>query len=204
MLPVCHSGFEYKGFSADGRVCTARETFRPFQVSGCAARIVYKRVGHWFWGVRIIMADLHIEDFYRDVAKIFVRLYASFPRKMILYVEDICGPDEPDEFGLHNLRFQSCFSAMVWLAEHGHASFYATMREEGLDQVVLTERGFLLLSARSTEPFEETGRAAGISPSVLEDSLMNISQLRMALKDGSSIKLKHCVNYLLSQPPLAR
>jgi hypothetical protein len=155
-------------------------------------------------GPDIIVADLHIEDFYRDVARIFVRLYANFPRKMILYVEDICGPDEPDEFGLHNPRFQSCFSAMVWLAEHGHVNFYATIREEGLDQVVLTERGFLLLTTRSTEPFEETVRGAGISPSVVEESLTNISQLRMALKDGSSIKLRHCVSYLLSRPPLAR
>jgi hypothetical protein len=150
------------------------------------------------------VADLHIEDFYRDVARIFVRLYANFPRKMILYVEDICGPDEPDEFGLHHPRFQSGFSAMVWLAEHGYINFYATIREEALDQVVLSERGFLLLSTRSTDPFEETVRGGGISPSVLEESLSNISQLRLALKDGSSIKLKHCVSYLLSQPPLGR
>jgi len=53
------------------------------------------------------MADLHIEDFYRDVAKIFLQLYAVFPRKTILYVEDISGPDEPDEYGLHHPRFQA-------------------------------------------------------------------------------------------------
>ncbi len=146
------------------------------------------------------MADLHIEDFYRDVAKIFVRLYASFPRKMILYVEDISGPDQPDEFGLHHPRFQSCFSAMVWLAEQGYIAFYATIREEALDQVVLTERGFLLLSTRSTAPFDNLDKDENISPSVLEESQTNIAQLRLALKEGSSIKLKQCVSYLLSRP----
>ena len=148
------------------------------------------------------LADLHIEDFYRDVAKIFLTLYASFPRKSILYVEDISGPDEPDEFGLHNPRFQACFSAMVWLAEHGYINFYATIREEALDQVVLSERGFLLLSTRSTEPFSDTPSSAEVSPSVLEESLTNVAQLRKVLREGSSIKLRQCVSYLLSQTPV--
>ena len=63
------------------------------------------------------MADLHIDDFYRDSAMILLRLYTTFPRKTVLYVDDICGPDAPDEFGLHSERHQSCFSAMTWLAE---------------------------------------------------------------------------------------
>ena len=60
----------------------------------------------------------NIDDFYKDVAIIFLRLYATFPRKTILYVDEVCGADEPDEFGLHSERFLSGFSAMVWLAEH--------------------------------------------------------------------------------------
>lgn len=61
------------------------------------------------------MADLHIDDFYRDAALILLRLYRTFPRKTILYVDDISGPDTPDEFGLHSERFQSCFSTMSTL-----------------------------------------------------------------------------------------
>ena len=76
------------------------------------------------------MSDLHIDDFYRDVETIFLRLYAVFPRKTILYVEDICGPDQPDEFGLHHPRFQAGFSAMVWLAEEGYLNFQDTIRAE--------------------------------------------------------------------------
>ena len=148
------------------------------------------------------MADLHIEDFYRDVAKIFLNLYALFPRKTILYVEDICGPDQPDEFGLHNPRFQAGFSAMVWLAEHGYIHFHETIRQEALDQAVLSQKAFLLLSSRSDLGLIERGDHKSLSPSVLEDSLANISQLRAAVADGSSILLRRCVSYLLSQPPI--
>ncbi|MCB1698099.1 MAG: hypothetical protein H6984_12095 [Pseudomonadales bacterium] len=147
------------------------------------------------------MADLHIDDFYRDVASIFLRLYAVFPRKTILYVEDVCGPDQPDEFGLHHPRFQAGFSAMVWLAEHGYLHFQETIRAEALDQAVLSRRAFLLLSSRS-----ELGLAApagdAVPPSVAEYSRSNITQLRAALREGSSINLQKCVTYLLSQPPI--
>ena len=104
------------------------------------------------------MADLHIDDFYRDVATIFLRLYAVFPRKTILYVEDICGPDQPDEFGLHHPRFEAGFSAMVWLAEQGYLDFQDTIRAEALDQAVLSRRGFLLLTITLGTRLCHTGR----------------------------------------------
>ena len=148
------------------------------------------------------MADLHIEDFFRDVAKVFILLYAAFPRKIILYVEDVSGPDEPDEFGLHHPRFQAAFSAMVWLAEHGYLHFQDTIREEALDQVVLSQKGFLLLSSRSELGLVTIPEEAGLPPSVLEESMININQLRSAMHDGSSITLRKCVMYLLAQPPI--
>ena len=148
------------------------------------------------------MADLHIDDFYRDVATIFLRLYAVFPRKTILYVEDICGPDQPDEFGLHHPRFEAGFSAMVWLAEQGYLNFQDTIRAEALDQAVLSRRGFLLLSSRSELGLVKPAEPDSLPPSVAEEFQSNISQLRSALREGSSIKLHKCVTYLLSQPPV--
>jgi hypothetical protein len=148
------------------------------------------------------MADIHIDDFYRDVATIFLRLYAVFPRKTILYVEDICGPDQPDEFGLHHPRFQAGFSAMVWLAEHGYLTFHETIRAEALDQAVLSRKAFLLLSSGS-DPGLVTGEdSAALAASIVEYSRSNIAQLRKVLREGSSIKLQKCVLYLLSQPPI--
>lgn len=148
------------------------------------------------------MADLHIDDFYRDVAKIFLRLYAVFPRKTVLYVEDISGPDEPDEFGLHHPRFQACFSTMVWLAEHGYLNFDDNIRQEALDQAVLSQKAFLLLSSRSDGELARVNVDESLPPSVVEQSLSNIVQLRSAMREGSSISLQKCVRYLLAHPPI--
>ncbi len=148
------------------------------------------------------MADLHIEDFYRDVAKIFLRLYAIFPRKTVLYVEDISGPDEPDEFGLHHPRFEACFSTMVWLAEHGYLNFETNIRQEALDQVVLSQKAFLLLSSRSELRLAASEKDADLPPSVRDHAQSNISQLRTAVADGSSVLLQQCVGYLLAHPPI--
>jgi hypothetical protein len=148
------------------------------------------------------MADLHIEDFYKDVAMIFLRLYSIFPRKIVLYVEDISGPDEPDEFGLHNPRFEACFSTMVWLAEHGYLLFDDTVRQEALDQVVLSQKAFLLLASRSELLLVAQGTEEVLPPSVLEQSQSNVMQLRAAMKEGSSIALQRSVSYLLAHPPI--
>ena len=149
------------------------------------------------------MTDIHIDDFYKDVASCFLILYKSFPRKIILYTEDICGEDHPDEFGLHSERFLSGFSTMVWLGEQGYLRYDAPIKQEGLDQAVLTERGFLLLSSRSDLNFGEaveTDPESGLPPSVLEQSHSNIAQLRKAVKSRSSIMIGQCVQYLLSRP----
>lgn len=148
------------------------------------------------------MADLHIDDFYRDVAKIFLRLYAVFPRKTVLYVEDISGPDEPDEFGLHHPRFQACFSAMVWLAEHGYLNFDDNIRQEALDQAVLSQKAFLILSSRCDPALMQVDQREALPPSVAEESQANIAQLRRAMREGSSIMLQKCVRYLLAHPPI--
>lgn len=148
------------------------------------------------------MADLHIDDFYKDVAKIFLRLYSIFPRKTILYVEDISGPDEPDEFGLHHPRFEACFSAMVWLAEHGYLVFEDNIRQEALDQVVLSQKAFLLLASRSQLQLLTPDPGDALPPSVMEQSQSNVMQLRSAVREGSSIALQKCVSYLLAHPPI--
>jgi hypothetical protein len=142
------------------------------------------------------VSDLHIDDFYRDAGLILARLYAAFPRKTTLYVEDISGPDTPDEFGLHSERFASSFSTMTWLADTGYLRYESTIRQEALDQAVLTERGFLLLCAHcplpSKIPFDEN-----TPPSVVANALTNIQQLRAALKSHSSIEIGEIMLFLL-------
>jgi hypothetical protein len=158
------------------------------------------------------MTDIHIDDFYKDVALVLVRLYNTFPRKVVLYVEDICGEDQPDEFGLHSERFLSSFSAMVWLGEQGYLRYDAAIKQEALDQTVLTEQGFLLLSSRSTLDFgdplpsdqslsntdQQSSTTQPLPLSVIELSKSNINQLRLSLKKKSSIMMSQAVNHLLN------
>jgi hypothetical protein len=148
------------------------------------------------------MADIHIDDFYRDVAKILIRLYAMFPRKTTLYVEDISGPDDPDEFGLHHPRFQACFSTMVWLAEHDYLLFQDTIRQEAMDQVVLSQKAFLVLTAQSDLSLTQATGDSSLPPSTAQEVQTNVSQLRTALRQGSSILIKSSVSYLLSHQPI--
>lgn len=145
------------------------------------------------------MTDLHIDDFYRDSALIFIRLYNQFPRKLILYVDDICGADTPDEYGLPSDRYQACFSTMVWLGEQGYLTHSGTIRQTAIDQAVLSEKGFLLLSSRSNLQLGEAEIINdGLPPSVIEASHSNIMHIRRALKSGSSIMIGQCMRHLLS------
>ncbi|MCR9104122.1 MAG: hypothetical protein NXI15_02420 [Gammaproteobacteria bacterium] len=159
------------------------------------------------------MADLHIEDFYRDVAKTLLHLYGTFPTKTILYVEDISGPDEPDEFGLHNPRFNACFSAMVWLSEQGYLTFDDVIGREALDQAVLTRHSFLLLTAMAYCAGDDEGNAARddtpdsaaaseLPASIAATLQSNVMQLRNAVRSASSIRIKNCVRALLAHPPV--
>ena len=128
------------------------------------------------------MSDLHIDDFCKDTAKIFLQLYKIFPQKSTLYVEDICGPDEPDDFGLHSPRFQSCFSAVIWLAESDYLSYSSLIQQEAFEEIVLSHRGFTFLSSFDAEPNEENTK-----------TITRIQQLRFVQKHGSSDKLTSVV-----------
>ncbi len=144
------------------------------------------------------MADIHLDDFYKDVARILLRLYRQFPRKSTLYVDDVCGACEPDEFGLPSERFLSCFSAMVWLADEGYLRFDSHIRQEALDQAVLTEKAFVRLSSRAetmvVEPEQE------LPPSLQRAAQTSVNQLRQGIKSGSSALLQCAVCQFFSNP----
>ena len=88
------------------------------------------------------MIDINIDDFYRDMATVLLALYQQFPRKITLYVDDICGPDEVDDFGLHSPRYLSALGAMIWLGDEGYIRYEQIAREEALDFACLTQKGF--------------------------------------------------------------
>lgn len=123
--------------------------------------------------------DLQIDDFYRDAASGLLLLYQAFPRKITLYVEDLIGHEEPDEFGLPSKRHQSCLGALLWLAEEGYLRFESTIQFLAIDQAVLTEKGFL----RLTRVSREAERPGTLPPAVERVHSSTAFQLRKALRD---------------------
>lgn len=142
------------------------------------------------------MSDLHIDDFYRDAARILAALYAQFPRKTTLYVEDISGPDTPDEFGLHSPRHQACFHTMMWLGSCDYLRYEQAVRQEALDQVVLTHRGFLLLSSAMSDMPSLCTSPESFDTLPIEGSLV-IHRIRQELRDGTSYSLAAVMQALM-------
>ncbi|HEY7885928.1 MAG TPA: hypothetical protein VIC08_13375 [Cellvibrionaceae bacterium] len=152
------------------------------------------------------MADIHIADFHKDLAKILCQLYAGFPRKLTLYVEDISGADTPDEFGLHSTRHQACFATLLWLADEGYVRYSDTIRQEAVDQATLTHKGFTLLSMQlNCQSLLDTGithTAAKLDGRPLTiplkgDFAPTIDLLRNAIKGGSSAAIEQIVQIIL-------
>ncbi len=137
------------------------------------------------------MSDLHIDDFYRDTAKALVLLYNAFPRKITLYVEDISGTDTPDEFGLHSKRHDAGLNALLWLGSTDYLSYKTLVRQEALEEAVLTHRTFLLLNSGF-----HSGNFNHQAPHASPDLLIN--QLREQLSTGTSSTLAVCVRHIMA------
>ncbi len=143
------------------------------------------------------MFDIHIEEFYLDASKVFNQLYQSFPKKRAIFVEDISGEDTPDEYGVHSDRFQSCFGAMLWLADEGFIQFENTIRQEAVDQAILTSAGLHLLSSSCNAEYMNE-LLNSIHPRRLDlIGKPNIDAIRHIIKHGTSSQLALAMQYLL-------
>ncbi|WP_417514075.1 hypothetical protein [Marinobacter sp.] len=149
------------------------------------------------------MADIHVEEFYKDAAIALAQLYSAFPRRIDLFVEDIAGPDETDEFGLHSKRHMACFGALLWLAEEGFLRYVDTIRQDALDQAVLSRDAFIRLSSPAPESLLESlmgpegAPKTPLPPSLQEDLSSYIHLVRTALKSGHSVRIGHIVRATL-------
>jgi hypothetical protein len=153
------------------------------------------------------MADIHVEEFYKDAAIALAQLYAVFPRRVNLFVEDIAGPDEPDEFGLHSKRHMACFGALLWLAEEGLVRYVDTIRQEALDQAVLTREAFIRLSSPApgalVEGLAVSPPSPSVPPSIQKDLSTHIHLIREALKSGRSDRISLAIQTTFFQEPAA-
>lgn len=138
------------------------------------------------------MYDIHIEDFYRDCTRVLLQLYQSFPRKSSVFVEDIAGPDTPDEYGIHSDRFQACFGAMIWLESEGYLVFESLIRQEAIDQACLTSLGLRLLNQISKE-------SDVILPDGAPKQVPNVEILRFTMKKSTSTQLASLMIQLFAE-----
>ena len=122
----------------------------------------------------------------------------------------MAGIDAPDEYGLHSPTYTAGFYAMVWLGEEDLLRYADTIRQDGIDQAILTYKGFLKLTAVAehiyTAPYvtDESNvvsisPAEQISPSVLEDRKLVINQLRNVLRSRDSIAINKVVSHILTK-----
>lgn len=147
------------------------------------------------------MADIHIEEFYKDAAIALVQLYNAFPRRINLFVEDIAGPDNPDEFGLHSTRHMACFGTLLWLEEEGLLRYIDTIRQEALDQAVLTHTAFVRLSAPADEELQDNQQTpdSDLPATVRKDLSTHIHLIRQALKSRSSNRISKVMQSIFFQ-----
>lgn len=145
------------------------------------------------------MFDLHIEEFFIDCFAVLSQLYQSFPSARAVFVEDISGPDNPDEYGVHSKRFQACFGAMLWLEKEGYLVYETTIRQEAIDQACLTSKGLLLLSRTAYDPSLQALRE---SLETVDESLPgkpNIDTLKHLHRHGTSTQLALAMRFLIGQ-----
>ncbi len=143
------------------------------------------------------MTDINIDDFFKDTAKVLVQLYSVFPRRHAVFVEDVSGPEETDEYGMHSNRYLACFSTLLWLGEEGYLRYDEAIRQDAIDQAVLTARCFSVLTtpAPNHEPIDVTD----LPKSVRLEQSTTISRLRAALKERSSTRMRAAMVDLMAQ-----
>jgi hypothetical protein len=112
-----------------------------------------------------------------------------------VFVEDISGLEEPDEFGMHGDRHLGCFAALLWLGEEGFVRFEETIKQDAIDQATLTSRCFTLLS----RPLEVLDPSSDLPGSVQIERSSMIFRLRTALRARSSPELRATMLTLMTQ-----
>ncbi|WP_437880504.1 hypothetical protein [Pseudomonas sp. LRF_L74] len=141
--------------------------------------------------------DLQIDEFYKDAANGMLMLYQAFPRKIALYIEDLIGREEPDEFGLPSKRHQSCLGALLWLGDEGYLRFESTIGYDALDQAVLSEKGFMRLSRGVPHALPDE-----IAPASVRRVQATLAwQLREAIAQQSSERVARLTRLLFESSP---
>lgn len=97
------------------------------------------------------MKTIHIDEFYYTTSEVLCVLYAAFPARYMLLVEDITGPIKWDMTGVADKKSRACFEALIWLAEYDLLRFRSVEPQDiGVEGAVLTQKAFVLLTGMMT------------------------------------------------------
>lgn len=142
------------------------------------------------------MTGINVDDFCKDAARALLVLHNAFPRPHSIFVEDLCGPDQVDEFGMHSDRHLACFSALLWLAEEGCLRYADTIRQEAVDQAVLSGRCFTMLTIPLAGLLPPEART--LPESVRLEQQTHAHRIEQALASRSSTSIRLAVLDLLA------
>ena len=146
------------------------------------------------------MTDINIDDFFTDTARTLVSLYGVFPRRHAIFVDDVYQSEEPDEFGLHSDRYRACFGALLWLGEEHYLRFEDSIRDEAIDQAILTARCFTLLSSPCDQALTDPQSGPDDLPELVRlEQATHVHQIKSALRHRSSIELRKAMLDLMSK-----
>ncbi len=97
------------------------------------------------------MSPSHIDEFYFVTGEVLSTLYAGFPNRQLILVEDIRGPIQWDIAGLPDRKSKACFETLIWLVDCGLLTYRSLEpRDIGIEGAVLTQQGFVLLTSPVT------------------------------------------------------
>lgn len=143
------------------------------------------------------MNDVNIDDFYHDMGVILLTLFQQFPRKVSLFIDDISGPDDMDEFGLHSPRYLSAIGALMWLHDEGYVRYSDIIKQESAEDCTLTQKAFVKL-IRPNLTADEFENANSIKK---RESTLAF-QMQQALKNQSSIDMQNIIQqYFFNAAP---
>jgi hypothetical protein len=144
------------------------------------------------------MNDVNIDDFYHDIGVILLSLFQQFPRKVSLFIDDISGPADMDEFGLHSSRYLCAIGALMWLHDEGYIRYLDIIKEESAEECTLTQKSFVKL-IRPNLSREQFGQANSIKK---RESTLAF-KMQKALREQSSIDMQNIIEqYFFNASPI--
>ena len=93
------------------------------------------------------------------------------------------------------MRHTACLATLLWLAQEGHFRFADTIRNEAVDQAVLSARTFTLLS--TADPRHEIPDLDALPAALRFEYSSSVQRLREALRSQSSSRIREIMTNLL-------